>query len=86
MTSNTASALIAFESWSAFLTYLAGPSADMAVRHVWYKAPLEMSPHLVRVVKIFKNGKVRIDPGHKFADPFTADVGHLDRFGRKAGA
>ena len=83
---NNATALVGFESWSAFLAYLTGPCAALEVRWVWYRAPLETSAHLVRIVKVFKNGKVRIDPGHKFADPFTADAGHLDRFARKPGA
>jgi hypothetical protein len=92
---NNAAALVAFASWSAFLAYLSGPSADLEVRWVWYRAPLDTSAHLVRIVKVFKNGKVRIDPGHVHADPFTADAGHLDRLfykpaapelARKAGA
>ncbi len=76
----TSTALVPFSSWSVLLTYLAGPSADREVRFVWYKAPMDLNAHLVRVVRIFKNGKVRIDPGHAHADPFTADPAHLDRF------
>lgn len=70
-----------FSSWQALLTYLAGPSPDLAKRWVWYHAPLDTRPCLVRVVKVFKNGKLRIDPclsGR--GEAFTADEGHLSRF------
>ncbi len=47
---------------------------------LWYHAPLDTRPVRVRVVKIFKNGKIRIDPMSRDADNFTADEGHLARF------
>jgi hypothetical protein len=48
-----------------------------------YHAPMDLRPTSVRVVKRFKNGKLRLDPG-PYADHFTADSGHLDRFRRTA--
>lgn len=51
---------------------------------LWYKAPLDHQPRLVRIVRVFKNGKIRIDPMSRDADDFTADAGHLDRFRRRS--
>lgn len=73
-------ALIGFDSWSSFLGYLTVSAAASKTVHVYYRSPLDTSAHMVRVVKVFKNGKVRIDPGHVYADPFTADPAHLSRF------
>lgn len=69
--------LIKFGSWAEVL--------DHARRGglLWYHAPLDLRATTVRVVKVFKNGKIKIDPGAG-ADAFTADVGHLDRFRRQA--
>ena len=47
-----------------------------------YHAPMDLRPTSVRVVKRFKNGKLKLDPGTNDADPFTADEKHLDRFRR----
>lgn len=47
---------------------------------LWYKAPFDMNPVLIRVVKVFKNGKIRIDPMAPGASNFTVDEGHLSRF------
>jgi hypothetical protein len=46
-----------------------------------YHAPMDLRPTSVRVLKRFKNGKLRLDPGMG-ADPFTADPGHLNRMRR----
>lgn len=51
---------------------------------LWYRAPLDRQPASVRVVKVFKNGGIRIDPMSRDADNFTADEGHLDRFRKRA--
>lgn len=59
---------------------------DDVLRHaraghqLWYQAPLDRHPWSIRVVKVFKNGKIRIDPMSNDADNFTADNGHLTRF------
>ena len=47
---------------------------------LYYKAPLDWHPQAVRVVRVYKNKKIRLDPETVDADPFTADRGHLDRF------
>ncbi len=47
---------------------------------LYYQAPLDSRPVLVRIVKVYKNGKVRIDPLCSDADKFTADFEHADRF------
>lgn len=49
-----------------------------------YGAPMDAASAYpfrhVRVVRVFKNGKLRIDPMSNQADPFTADASYLDRF------
>jgi hypothetical protein len=57
---------------------------DFVDRGGWlfYHAPLDARPTSVRVVRRFKNGKLRLDPGTSDADPFTADAKHLDRMKR----
>lgn len=64
-----------FRTWGALLVHLSN-----GAQWIWYHAPLDVRPRLVKVVRIYKNGKVRINPGHPDCDPFTADSGHLDRF------
>lgn len=66
-----------FVSWDALLTHLRQRGEGC---YIWYHAPLDHKPVRVLVKKIYKNGKVRLDPCHKNADAFTADEGHLDRF------
>jgi len=63
-----------YRSWDHFL------SSVCAGCLVYYHAPFDASAHIVRIERIFKNGKVRIDPMTNQADKFTADVGHLSRF------
>ncbi len=61
-----------FQSWLAVRHY--------AETHAWiyYHAPMDYSPVVAAVVKIFKNGKIRLDyRGHRW----TIDAGHLDRCG-----
>lgn len=67
-----------FETWEALLAHL------KTTECVAYHAPMDISPRHVRA-KAFKNGKVRVWPeGWKRlgASPFTADPGHLTRFGQ----
>lgn len=59
-------------------------SAARSGEPVWYKAPLDYRARRVRIVKVYKNGKIRIDPMSRDADNFTADRGHLDRFQKHA--
>lgn len=47
---------------------------------VTYKAPLDLRSTQCRVVRVFKNGKVRLRPITSDASTFTADSGHLPRF------
>jgi hypothetical protein len=59
-----------FVSWLAVLHY--------AETHPWfyYHAPLDYSPVVVAVRRVFKNGKIRITRGNS---SWTIDAGHLDR-------
>jgi hypothetical protein len=66
-----------FDSWSDVL------AAARRGDRLWYWAPMDRSPVSIRVVKVFKNGGLRIDPMSNQASNFTADKGHLDRFRRK---
>jgi len=62
---------VKFQSWDAVRAY-AGTG-----QYLWYQAPLNTHPVTVRVIRAFKNGKLRIACGDM---RFTADAGHLDRF------
>lgn len=46
---------------------------------LFYWAPLDTAPRPIIVLRVFKNGKVRLSGGEV---TFTADDGHLDRFYR----
>jgi hypothetical protein len=50
---------------------------------LFYQAPMDYRPVLVSAV-IRKDGKLRVYPALSDADPFTADVAHLDRFRKNA--
>lgn len=63
-----------FKTWDEVLA-----AARSGVR-LWYHAPLDLTPRSILVLRIFKNGKIRIDPLSSGADNFTADAGHLSRF------
>ena len=67
-----------FASWAEVLAFIERGG------WLWYHAPMDLRPCSVRVVKVYKNGKIRIDPGAAGVDPFTADEGHLSRFKRQA--
>ena len=70
-----------FETFGSWKEVLA--AAERGDR-LWYLAPMNTRPSSVMVVKIYKNGKLRIDPLSNQADPFNADSGHLSRFRRRA--
>jgi len=65
-----------FAQWSDLLAYVASNAP------LFYHAPLDYAPTRIRPFKVYKNGKVRIDPLSAGADCFTADPGHLGRFRR----
>lgn len=66
-----------FATWDEVLVFV------KAGGWLWYHAPMDLRPASVRVVKVYKNGKLRLDPGNADADSFTADAGHLDRMRRQ---
>ena len=66
-----------FDTWADVL------GAARRGEMLWYQAPLDRQPRYVRVVKVFKNDKIRLDPLSRDADNFTADAGHLARFRKK---
>lgn len=66
-----------FESYKSWADVLG--DADRG-RWMHYHAPMDLRPVSVRVLKIFKNGKIRISNGIDYT--FTADEGHLSRFRR----
>jgi len=63
-----------FAVWADVFGYL----AMGATLH--YQAPMDARPRRVRIVRIFKNAKLRIEAGDL---SFTADEGHLSRFRRE---
>jgi hypothetical protein len=68
---------VPFTTWEALLAYL------RRIECVTYHAPMDYLPRYVRA-KALKNGKVRVwvDGGKRLGiSPFTADTGHLSRFG-----
>jgi hypothetical protein len=76
--------LVRFETWAQVLE-----AARRGVQ-LWYGSPLDASqayPHKqVRVVRVYKNGKLRVDPLTNQAGPFTCDAGHLYRFRKRPDA
>lgn len=78
--------LVTFSSWEEVLGHV------RAGRVVWYQAPLDSSPRLVRTTARPHGRTVRVKPwssgrkGHCAPfDAFTADKGHLDRFRKQDG-
>lgn len=63
--------LTPFASWGAVRD-----AADHG-RTLYYHAPLDLNARPVRVVRVFKNGKLRLAAGDV---TFTADADHLERF------
>lgn len=62
-----------FQSWDQLLDHI------RAEYPLFYHAPMDQRPAMVSGV-LRKDGKVRVSPFSNEADPFTADIGHLDRF------
>ena len=61
----------------SFATWLDVHDAIQDHTPLYYHAPLDRFPVSVYAVKVFKNGKIRIEtPGLTF----TCDEGHLSRF------
>lgn len=67
-----------FATWADLLAHV------KAGGDVYYGAPLDRSPTLVSVDRVYKNGKIRIAKPSRDVDAFTADAGHLPRFTRIA--
>ena len=66
----------AFDTWAGVLDHANNPNRPA----LYYKAPLDCRPVRVAVRRVFKNGKLRVDPMSADADCFTADYHHLGRF------
>jgi hypothetical protein len=64
-----------FGTWSELVDCVRGEYK------LFYQAPMDYKPHLVTAT-IRKDGKLRVYPCLSDADPFTADVAHLERFRR----
>ncbi len=69
--------LVGFNSWSDVI------AAAMRGEQMWCTAALDIHPTQV-VVRVFKNGKIRVVPLSNQGYPFTADAGHLNRFLRRS--
>jgi len=67
-----------FESWAAALEYVERNGL------IYYHAPLDYRPVYMRAKLSKARRKIRIIPLERFADPFWADEGHLDRLFAKA--
>lgn len=68
--------IMRFNTWDSLLALVSQPFHEP----LFYRAPLDRFPKCVKVVKIFKNNKIKIKPiGSPFGG-FTVDSGHLDRF------
>ncbi|OPZ35979.1 MAG: hypothetical protein BWY99_02108 [Synergistetes bacterium ADurb.BinA166] len=65
-----------FASWAQLLDHV------RKGKPVSYKAPFDRAHRQVKASVRGKGQKVRVDQGEQDADPFWADKGHLDRFGR----
>ncbi len=73
--------LTTFATWAELLNFIGNGRAHLfAGQRLLYQAPMSVRPCTVRIVRIFKNGKLRLDPGYVNGDKFTADSTHLDRF------
>lgn len=70
--------LVRFRHWNDVL------SAARRGAALWYEAPLDAASanpaKRVVVKRVYKNGKLRVDPVSNQADPFTCNAGHLYRF------
>ena len=71
---------IAFESFTTWTQLLDHINAGY---DLWYHAPLDYRPRRISAI-VRKDGRIRVYPLTTDADPFTADVAHLERFRRNA--
>ena len=62
-----------FKSWDEVL------SAARSGESLWYHAPMDLLPCAIRVKRVYKNRKIRIEAWSRDLS-FTADAGHLNRF------
>ena len=69
--------LVPFESWTQLLDHIA------AEYPLFYQGPMDYRASTVGAC-VRKDGKIRVTPVFTDADPFTADMAHLERFRRKA--
>jgi hypothetical protein len=67
----TATGFSPFASWQDVRTVAATDAV------LWYWGAMDTAPRRVRVVRLFRNGNIRVDPDSNQADPFTLDPGHL---------
>lgn len=72
------SGYVGFERWADVL------AAARQGERLWYQGALDRYPHSVRIVKVFKNGGIRVDPLSNQASDFTAGAGHVGHFFRRA--
>jgi hypothetical protein len=74
--------LVRFETWEQVL------EAARSGERLWYASPMDVASaygrRIVAVIRVYKNGKLRIDAMSSQLDNFTADAGHLYRFFRRA--
>lgn len=61
---------LTFNTWSEVLQ-----AASSGVR-LWYHAPMDRAPAPIEVIKVFKNGKLRVRGSEAC---YTFDSGHLSR-------
>lgn len=64
-----------FETWESLLAAAATDGNGRST--LYYHAPLDCRPAAIHVVRVYKNGKIRIRGGGL---TFTCDAGHLSRF------
>lgn len=70
--------LVRFANWDDVL------NAARAGEQLWYESPMDAAQAYpakqVQVIRVYNNGKLRIDPLSNQASAFTADSGHVYRF------
>jgi hypothetical protein len=69
--------LVEFLTWDDVLKHARSEAT------LFYHAPMDRSARSVRVMRVSKDGRIRIDPMSNDADPFWADSAHLTRFRKK---
>ena len=75
-------AFLPFASWADVFLHaekIARGTPGTVANAIWYHAPLDARPWLCEVVRVFKNGKIRIRPYVLDGRAFTVDASHLSR-------